>query len=150
MTASTATATATATADLTDLESSSAVRANRHLVRNGVVAGLAAAVATVGVAAIASAAGVPVEISGESIPLMAFAQLTLFATAIGVVLATLFGRRAANPRRVFVSTTVVLTTLSFVPDVLADAHASTKLTLMLTHVVAAAIVIPTLASRLTD
>src|SRR2546425_596213 len=48
------------------------------------------------------------------------------------------------------ATLVALTTLSFVPDVLADAHVSTRLTLALTHVVAAAIVIPALASRLGD
>jgi hypothetical protein len=40
--------------------------------------------------------------------------------------------------------------LSFVPDVLADAGAATKLGLMLTHVVAAAIVIPRLARPLAD
>jgi len=44
----------------------------------------------------------------------------------------------------------VLTALSFVPDVTADATTATKLTLMLTHVVAAAIVIPSLAASLSD
>jgi hypothetical protein len=38
--------------------------------------------------------------------------------------------------------------LSFVPDVLADAGVATKILLMLTHVVAAAIVIPAVARRL--
>ena len=46
--------------------------------------------------------------------------------------------------------TLALTAVSFVPDVLADAHTATKLTLILTHIVAAAIVIPALASRLSD
>jgi hypothetical protein len=146
MTATTLTANRTET----ETETRGAVHTNRHLVRSGAVAGVVASVATVGVAATAHAAGVPVEISNESIPLMAFAQLTLFATAIGVVLASVFARRAENPRRTFVSTTLALTALSFVPDVLADAHTSTKLTLMVTHVVAAAIVIPILASRLAD
>jgi cytochrome bd-type quinol oxidase subunit 2 len=143
----------TITANRTETETrdeTSAIRTNRHLVRYGAVAGGVASVATVGVAAAAHAAGVPVEISGESIPLLAFAQLTIFATAIGVALASVFARRAGKPRRAFVSTTLTLTALSFLPDVLADAHTSTKLTLMLTHVVAAAIVIPTLASRLAD
>jgi cytochrome bd-type quinol oxidase subunit 2 len=125
-------------------------RTNRHLVRYGAVAGVVASAATVGVAATAHAAGVPIEVGGESIPLAGFAQVTIFATAIGVVLASVFARRARNPRRAFVSTTLTLTALTFLPDVLADAQTSTKLTLMLTHVVAAAIVIPTLASRLAD
>ena len=50
----------------------------------------------------------------------------------------------------FLITTMALTMLSFVPDVTADAHTATKVALALSHVVAAAIVIPALASRLTD
>jgi hypothetical protein len=59
-------------------------------------------------------------------------------------------RRADRPRHTFVSTTLALTALSFVPDLFADAQASTKLTLVLTHVVAASIVIPALSARLAD
>jgi hypothetical protein len=109
-----------------------------------------AAAATTGVAAGADAIGVSLAVGGESIPLVGFAQLTLFATVIGVAMAAIMARRAARPRHTFVSTTLVLTGLSFVPDVLADAQTSTKLTLMLTHVVAAAVVIPALATRLAD
>jgi hypothetical protein len=123
---------------------------SRGLRRSGAVAGAAAAVATTSVAALADAAGVPITIGGEAIPLGGFAQLTLFFTAVGVVLATVLARRASQPRQTFVKTTLALTTLSFVPDVLADATTATKLTLMLTHAVAAAIVIPVLASRLSD
>jgi hypothetical protein len=47
-----------------------------------------------------------------------------------------------------VRTTVALTVLSFVPDVIAPAAPATKALLMLTHVVAAAIVIPAIARRL--
>jgi peptidoglycan/LPS O-acetylase OafA/YrhL len=123
---------------------------NRQLRRSGAVAGVVAAVATTAVAAAADAAGVPITIGGESIPLAGFAQLTLLFSAIGIVIASVMARRADRPRHTFVSTTLVLTALSLVPDVLADAQTSTKLTLMLTHVVAAAIVIPSLASRLAD
>ena len=125
-------------------------RSNHRLRRHGAVAGVAAAVATTGVAATADAIGVPITVGGESIPLVGFAQITLAATVIGVVLAGVMNRRAARPRHTFVATTLVLTALSFLPDVVADAAAATKVTLMLTHVVAAAIVIPTLASRLAD
>jgi hypothetical protein len=123
---------------------------NRQLRRSGAVAGVAAAASTVAVAAAADAIGVPIEIGGESIPLLGFAQLTLVATLIGVVMAGRMARRADHPRHTFVVTTLVLTVLSLVPDVLADATTATKLTLILTHVVAAAIVIPALASRLAD
>jgi Family of unknown function (DUF6069) len=57
-------------------------------------------------------------------------------------------RTARHPRRAFVRTTVVLTVLSFVPDVIVDAAPATKALLMLTHLVAAAIVIPAVARRL--
>ena len=76
--------------------------------------------------------------------------MTVVATMIGTLLAAVFARRAARPRRTFVVTTISLTLLSFVPDVIADAHVSTRLTLALTHVVAAALVIPALASRLAE
>ena len=123
---------------------------NRQLRRSGAVAGAVAAAATTGVAAVADAAGVPIKIAGESIPVLGFGQLTLLFTAVGVVLASVLARRARRPQHTFVVTTLVLTALSFVPDVTADATTATKLTLMLTHVVAAAIVIPTLAARLSD
>ena len=123
---------------------------NRQVRRTRAVAGVAAAVATTGVALTADAIGVPISIGGEAIPMAGFAQLTLFFTAVGVVIAGVMNRRARHARHTFVSTTLALTALSFVPDVLADAQTATKITLVLTHIVAAAIVIPSLASRLSD
>ncbi len=43
---------------------------------------------------------------------------------------------------------MVLTVLSLVPDVIVDAAPATKALLMLTHLVAAAIVVPAVARRL--
>jgi hypothetical protein len=137
--------TATATTALTGPRTS--VRA---VVRSGLVATVAASVATTVVAALGHAAGVPLNISGEAIPLWGFAQLTAIFSLIGVGLAVVLARRAASPRRTFVCTTVGLTVLSLVPDVLADATVATIGLLMLTHAVAAAIVIPALASRLPE
>ena len=57
--------------------------------------------------------------------------------------------RACRPRSTFTRSTVVLTMLSLMPDVIADATPATKALLMLTHLVAAAIVIPAVARRLT-
>jgi hypothetical protein len=51
-------------------------------------------------------------------------------------------RTARRPHTAFVRTTVVLTALSVVPNVLADASPARKVLLMSTHLVTAAIVIP--------
>jgi hypothetical protein len=119
--------------------------------KTGLGAGLAAAAATVAVAAVAHAAGVSLETApGEAIPVYAFGQLTLFFTLVGVVIARTMGRRAACPRSTFVRTTVVLTALSIVPDLILSAAAGTKATVILTHLVAAAIVVPALSSRLPE
>jgi uncharacterized protein DUF6069 len=115
----------------------------RSVWRTGLVAGVAAAAATTAVAVAAQAIDVPLEIDGEAIPLAGFAQLTLFFTGVGVLLARFIGRRSA-----FRTTTVMLTALSLVPDLAVSASTATKLTLMVTHLVAAAIVIPVLTGRL--
>ncbi len=124
------------------------ISASKSVWKTGVVAGFAASAATVAVAATASAVNVPMSVGGETIPLAGFAQLTLVGTIMGTVLAAVLSRRAGRPQHTFVVTTLVLTALSIVPDVLADARTATRVVLALTHVVAAAIVIPTLASRL--
>jgi hypothetical protein len=118
--------------------------------RTGASAGVLTAVATTGVAAVALAAGVPLEVDGEQVPLAGFAQLTLLCTVAGILLATGLGRGAARPRRTFTATAVALTALSFVPDLVIDASTATTLVLIATHVVAAAVVIPALAARLPE
>ena len=113
--------------------------------RTGMRAGACAAVATVAVAGIASAAGVSLDTApGETIPLFAFAQLTLVFTVVGILIARAIGRRAHDPRTTLLRVTVALTALSLVPDVILDAGVATKATFILTHLVAAAIVIPAL------
>jgi hypothetical protein len=116
--------------------------------KHGLVAGLAASAATTAVVVAARAIDVPVDAAGESIPILGFAQMTLLCTAIGIFLARVIGRRAAHPRALFAKVAVALTVLSFVPDVTLDAGSATKVTLIVTHLVAAAIVIPALARRL--
>ena len=106
------------------------------------------AVATTFVAAVARAADVALAVDGESIPLAGFAQLTLIAGVLGIGIAALARRFARHARRAFVSVTVALTALSLVPDLTVDATTGSKLVLMLTHVVAAALIIPALARRL--
>ena len=120
----------------------------RALWAAGVVSGATAAVATTFVAAAARSADVPLAVDGEEIPLLGFAQLTMMCAVIGTLLAVSFAKWARHPQRTFVVTTVALTTLSLVPDVIADATSGSKLVLMFTHLVAAVIVVPTLAKRL--
>ena len=119
------------------------------LVATGVVAAALASAATTAVAAAGSAAGISLDVGGAPIPVLGFATLTAFFSLVGLVLAAVMSRVARRPRRTFVRTTVMLTVLSLVPDVIADAAPTTKALLMLTHLVAAAIVIPAVARRLT-
>jgi len=118
------------------------------LVLAGLGATAAASVATPLVAAGGHAAGISLDIGGAPIPVLGFATLTAFFSVVGVVLAVVLSRLARHPRIVFVRTTVVLTALSLVPDVIVDAAVPTKALLMLTHLVAAAIVVPAVARRL--
>ncbi|MBO0691576.1 MAG: hypothetical protein J2P58_01655 [Acidimicrobiaceae bacterium] len=122
----------------------------RHgVVRPGILASVAAASATTALAAIATAIGVRfADRSGSTIPTLGFTALTLLFSFIGVGLAAALARRARHPRSAFIRTTLTLVLVSFIPDLAAGFDASAAATLMSTHLVAAAIVIPTLASRL--
>jgi hypothetical protein len=120
----------------------------KPLVVGGLTAAAGAALATATVAAVGQFAGISLVVNGAPIPVSGFAVLTLVFSLVGLVLAVVLGRTARRPRTVFVRTTLVLTALSLVPDVLVDASAGTKALLMLTHLVAAAIVIPAVARRL--
>jgi hypothetical protein len=121
----------------------------KSLVTGGLTAVAAATAATSVLAAAGEFAGFGAVVGGAPIPVSGFALLTAVFSLAGLVLALVLARRARHPRPAFVRTTLVLTALSLVPDVLADASAATKVLLMLTHLVAAAIVIPAIARRLT-
>jgi len=116
----------------------------RRLARSGALAGAIAAVCTTVVAVIASAAGVSLDINAEAIPIPAFAWLTIVGAALGVVLA-----RLLRERRRFVIVAMVATGLSLIPAIAAPDDNATKAVLVGTHLLAAAIIIPTLSRRLT-
>lgn len=125
------------------------------VVRVGAAAGIVAAAATTVVAVVAKVADVPMRAAphsataGRAIPMSGFAQGTLMCTAIGVVLALAFAHWARRPARTFAAVTIVLTLVSFAgPITTGYATTGTRLVLALTHVVAAAIVIPAVARRL--
>ncbi|BCJ39911.1 hypothetical protein GCM10010168_27700 [Actinoplanes ianthinogenes] len=115
----------------------------RNTIRNGLLATVAAMVATTLGAALAMAAGVDFETpdGGEAIPLAGFATMTGVFSLVGVVL-------AVTLRRYFRWTAVALTALSLVPPVLTGANAATVATLCGLHLIAAAIMIPTLVRSL--
>ena len=129
---------------------STSTRTTSGVLRPGLKAAAIAAVATTGFAAVTHAAGVSYEIKGEAIPVLGFGQLTFMLSLVGIGIAAVLSRRARHAQSTFIRTTVGLTLLSFVPDVLAQASSVTRLSLMVSHVIAAAIVIPRLASRLSD
>lgn len=75
----------------------------------------------------------------------------MIGTAVGVLLAKALQRWSARPARTFVAATVVMTALSVVPDFSTSGiTTASRLVLALTHLVAAAIVIPAVARRLAD
>jgi hypothetical protein len=115
----------------------------RRLVRSGAIAGAIAAIGTTVVAAVASAADVSLDVDGTAIPIPAFAWWTLVGAAIGVVLA-----RLLRERRRFVILTTVAVALSLIPAIAAPDDASTATVLVGCHLLAAAIIIPTLSRQL--
>ena len=124
------------------------VAATAHPVRRAALAsGAVAAVATTAVAAVADAAGVPFAVDGEAIPLLGFAQMTLLGAVLGGLLAAAANRYRTNPRRSFVQAAVVLTVLSCVPSVTLPPDTASRFVLVATHVLAAAIIVPSLARQ---
>ncbi len=125
-----------------------AKRRTSSLPRTGVAAAAVASVATTTAAALGHAAGISLDMGGEPIPVLGFGTLTAVFSLVGLVIAAVLSRWARHPQATFVRTTVLLTAVSLVPDAIADAGSSTKALLMLTHLIAAAIVIPAVARRL--
>jgi hypothetical protein len=113
------------------------------LVRRGGFAGTVAAVCTTAVAAIARVAGVNLEVDAVAIPIAAFALWTLVGSALGVLLA-----RLLRTRRRFLAVTIVATGLSLIPPIALPDTTATKAILVATHLLAAAIIIPSLSRGL--
>jgi hypothetical protein len=143
------TATTAGRTDTATRTSTASTRTDRRpLVLPGIAATAAAAVAVTTVAAIASSAGVALGAAGESIPLAGFVTVTTFFSLVGIVLAAALRRWASRPRRTFVRVTATLTALSLVPPFLIHADAASVAVLVALHLIAAAIVVPAVASRL--
>ena len=95
----------------------------RRLAGTGLVATLAAMVATTLAAALAQALGVDLVVpeGGETIPLPGIAVVTGFFSVVGVVIADALLRWSARPARRFVQTAVTLTAISLVPPLVSGA-----------------------------
>lgn len=120
------------------------------LVREGLIAALTAMAATTLGAALARAVGVDFEMpdGGETIPVSGIAVVTGFFSLVGVVIAVGLRRWSARPAERFAWVAASLTAISLVPPVLSGADAATVAALLVLHLVAAAVMIPTLARAL--
>ncbi|WP_036564564.1 DUF6069 family protein [Nocardioides halotolerans] len=139
-TATTFVTTAAATSSATSAPAADRT-AGRVTWKRGLATGFVAAVAATAVAAVFQAAGHALSVTDGAIPVLAFAQMVLLSTVVGIVIAR------HTSRTTFYRVTVALTVLSCVPDVTLGDGALSKAGLMLTHVVAAAIIVPRLARR---
>jgi Family of unknown function (DUF6069) len=123
--------------------------------RVGVAAAIGAAAATALWAALASAAGVtmaagnPGAAHADAIGPMTFAVATCIDSALGIGLAVVLARRARRPARTFLLVTIPLAVLTLVQPLTAGATAaSTKVVLVIAHVIAATIFITAMNWRL--
>ena len=141
------------------MTSSTEHTARKSVWKHGIAAAIVAAAVNALVGYLALRAGVSLvdpAVPEIPIPPYGFATLTLGFSLIGVGLAAIFARKARRPRSTFVRTTLALLALSIVPDFVEipglspDFDTATSFTLAAAHLVAAAIVIPVLASRLAD
>ncbi len=138
---------ATLTTDFTttDTDTTSAAAEGQTATRvgwkRGLATGVVGAVAASAVAATFQAAGHTLAVADGPIPLLAFAQLVLLFSVVGIVIAR------HTSRTTFFRVTVALTALSCVPDLALGDGVVSKAGLMLTHVVAATIIVPRLARR---
>jgi hypothetical protein len=101
-------------------------------------------------AALAQAVGVDFEVpdGGETIPLAGFAVVTGVFSVVGIVLAVALVRWSARPAERFVWTAGSLTAISLVAPLLSGATTATTTALLGLHLVAATVMIPTLARSL--
>ena len=122
----------------------------RGLAVTGLIATLAAMMATALAAALARTVGVDFEVpdGGETIPVSGVAVVTGFFSVVGVVIAAALLRWSARPAERFAWTAVSLTAISLVPPLLSGADAGTVTVLIGLHLVAAAVMIPTMTRSL--
>jgi hypothetical protein len=122
----------------------------RGLAAAGLIATVVAMAATTLAAALCRAVGVDFAIPDgsdgeETIPLSGIAVVTGFFSVVGVVIAVALLRWSARPAERFVWTALSLTAISLVAPVISGAATATTAALVGLHLVAATVMIPTLA-----
>ncbi|MDR7252346.1 hypothetical protein J2X46_001322 [Nocardioides sp. BE266] len=121
-----------------------------RLVGTGLLATVVAMAATATGAALFRAAGVRFEVpdGGETIPVSGVAFVTGVFSVVGIVLAVALLCWSPRPATAFVRTAVVLTAVSLAPPFVVGATTGTSLALVVLHLVAATVMVPTLARGL--
>jgi hypothetical protein len=116
----------------------------------GILAALVAACAATLVSALARSVGVDFQIpdGGEVIPLPGVTVMTAAFSLVGGGLAVALLRWSAHPATRFLQATLLLTAISLVPPFISGANAATVTALVAMHLVAAAVMIPTLTRGL--
>ena len=121
----------------------------------GLGTGILGSVAAIAVALVADAVDVPMLVAQSDtaettkVPASGYLMSVMLSTVVGVVLAYGLRRWAKRPARTFVVVSVTLTALSMgLPITTHQATTATRLVLGLTHVVAAAVIVPSLAREL--
>lgn len=115
-----------------------------------------AAVVTGGFEAITRAMGVPYEFAfpgaePATMPVSGLFFAVLEFGVIGAIIAACVARWARQPRSTWQRTTVTLTVISVVPSLVAASTSyATNVALAVSHVVAAAVIIPLVARRLSE
>ena len=109
--------------------------------KRGLATGAVAAAVVTAIAGVFQAAGHALSVTDGAIPPLAFAQMVLLSTVAGIVIAR------HTSRTTFFRVSAALVALSCVPDVALGDGAGSTAGLVLTHVVAAAIIVPKLARR---
>ena len=143
------------TAASTSIAASASFLARRPVWQVAYLSGLAASVVVEAWGLAARFAGVPMRAAGfgshQATPITVgmFAMGTMVVTFWFTFVVVLIARFAKNPVRVYIGTTLPLSALSLVAPLTAeDTALSTKLTLAAAHVIAGAIIIPTVGRRL--
>jgi hypothetical protein len=121
----------------------------------GAIAALAGAAVLYAYGSLAQALDVPMRAGeigashAQAITPASFASGVVFCTVAGTILAMVLARRAARPARAFLRTSLVLVAISLVfPLAASHTATTTRLTLALGHLIAAAIAIPIITGRL--
>jgi hypothetical protein len=119
----------------------------RRLLAHGLVSAVLAAAATTLGAVLLGTAGVDLEVTDGTIPASGVGVVTLALGLVGVVLAATLRRWSSDPATSWVRATLTLTAASVVPPFVA-ADLPVALALAGLHLVAAAVVVPTVAEAL--